>query len=464
MELITSRQSHNRVLLIHGHQHPFDNPCQNPLFSFQQTSNLHEALVYMQNQSFGAVLVSLPQSDHSPEDLLTELMQANSQVPVVFHHPEGHSDELIRLVKLGAFDAMAGAWEADRVGRVIERAVEYRRSLDLDALERGVGQEPWRRLLVGTSPAMQRVCDLIQLVGSRRSTVLITGETGTGKEMVARAIHLASDRSRLPLVGVNCAALPTSLVEAELFGHTKGAFTGAVTARPGRFEQANRSTIFLDEIGDLPLEIQSKLLRVLQEREIQRLGSSETQQVDVRVIAATNVNLEDAVKDGRFREDLFYRMNVVPIRLPALRERRSDIPQLVHHFVEKICCAEGIDRKIVPLDTLEWLSGHDWPGNVRQLEHAVEMAVVLSGSRQTLLPSDFPPVRRAKQVDMRPASPWVAVPNEGLKFDEVVGCLERTLLEQALTISSGNKALAAHLLGLKRTTLVAKIKTLALAC
>ncbi len=236
-------------------------------------------------------------------------------------------------------------------------------------------------MLVGSSPALLRMVDVIRLVGSRRATILITGETGTGKEMVARAIHLSSPRANQPMVAVNCNALPENLLEAELFGHVKGAFTGAFQNRVGRFEQAHRGTLFLDEVGDLPLDMQTKLLRVLQEREFQRVGSSETIRVDVRVIAATNVNLLDRIRERKFREDLYYRLNVVPITCPPLRDRAEDIPLLVAHFLNKICQMEEIPEREISLDALEWLAAQPWPGNVRQLENAVEMAVAMSGCR-----------------------------------------------------------------------------------
>ncbi|MBI1788327.1 MAG: sigma-54-dependent Fis family transcriptional regulator [Acidobacteria bacterium] len=320
--------------------------------------------------------------------------------------------------------------------------------------------EPWRQFLVGQSRALEMVCDRVRLVGPRRCTVLVTGETGAGKEMVARAVHATSTRSAQPLVAVNCGAIPEHLLEAELFGHVRGAFTGAMHHRVGRFEQAHRGTIFFDEIGDMSLDLQAKLLRVLQEREFQRLGSSETVKVDVRVVAATHVELAERVEQGRFREDLFYRLNVVPIRTPPLRERRSDIPLLVEHFLAKVCRFEEIPVKQVTREAMERLCDCDWPGNVRQLENAVEMAVVLSGTRQRLYPADFPlPASGARRL--APASSAaVAVPDGGLDFEETVSRIERSLLRQALEKTSGNKKQAADMLRLKRTTLSAKLRAL----
>jgi transcriptional regulator with GAF, ATPase, and Fis domain len=326
----------------------------------------------------------------------------------------------------------------------------------------------WRRSLIGESGPMLEICDIIHLIASKRCTVLITGETGTGKEVIARAIHAASNRYAFPLVPVNCTAIPSNLVESELFGHTKGAFTGAQFNRVGRFEQAHRGTIFLDEIGDLPLEAQAKLLRVLQEREFERVGSSETIRVDVRVIAASNVDLEVASRERKFREDLYYRLNVVPVHMPPLRERRSDIPLLLAYFLDKISDAEQLPRKQISNDALEYLQSLDWPGNVRQLEHAVQMAVALSGDREILRAADFCLPQRNTPKNFQPQAPLLTLPPDGLDFEEVVGEFERSLLNQALALTAGNKSQAADLLRIKRTTLLAKLKafeepTLALA-
>ncbi|HEX4168869.1 MAG TPA: sigma-54 dependent transcriptional regulator [Bryobacteraceae bacterium] len=319
----------------------------------------------------------------------------------------------------------------------------------------------WRQAVIGQSRPIVEVCDIVSLVAAKRCTVLISGETGTGKEVIAKALHAASNRSEHPLVSVNCTALPASLIEAELFGHAKGAFTGAHAHRIGRFEQAHRGTIFLDEIGDLPLDAQAKLLRVLQEREFERIGSSETVRVDVRVAAASNIDLEHAVKERKFREDLYYRLNVVPIHMPALRERREDIPLLVEHFLDKISREESSLRKKAGDDVMAYLRGLDWPGNVRQLEHLVQMACAMSGDRSELRLEDFKN-RRKRLVtnEDRSARALMTVPADGLDFDEAVASFELSLLNQALALSNGNKARAAELLRIKRTTLLAKLKVL----
>jgi transcriptional regulator with PAS, ATPase and Fis domain len=289
--------------------------------------------------------------------------------------------------------------------------------------------------------------------------VLISGESGTGKELVARAIHMASPRAHQNLVAINCTALPEHLLEAEMFGHTKGAFTGAVTTRVGRFEQAHKGTLFLDEIADMPLEMQAKLLRVLQDREFQRLGSSEIIKTDVRVIAASNVNLLDRVRQGRFREDLYYRLNVVPLQLPALREREGDIPLLVYHLVQKICHREGIPVRRLAPETLDSLKACSWPGNVRQLENSVEMAIALCGDRDILYPRDLgmaePVTPKVVSIDVRTPTARLS---PGVDFDTAVTRFQLAMLQEALTQTGGNKTAAAELLGMKRTTLIMKLR------
>jgi transcriptional regulator with GAF, ATPase, and Fis domain len=261
-------------------------------------------------------------------------------------------------------------------------------------------------------------------------------------------------------VAVNCSALPEHLLEAELFGHVRGAFTGAVQNRVGRFEEAEGGTLFLDEIGDLPLDLQAKLLRVLQEREFQRLGSSETIRLNVRVVAATNCDLNVRIEQGKFREDLYYRLNVVPIHMPPLRDRRQDIAVLAPFLVEKICKSEGMAPKSLSPEAVERLSGYSWPGNVRQLENFIAMAVALSGDRDTLAPADFalPAPARSRVGTVEP--PVISVPDQGMDYERTLAQIERSILEQALRKTGGNKKAAAEMLCLKRTTLSAKVRSL----
>lgn len=340
-------------------------------------------------------------------------------------------------------------------------SLEERVTRSLATLAEKVERDDWEALLVGESPEIRQVVHIIRMVGSRRANVLITGETGTGKEIAARAVHLAGPRRRHPMVAVNCAALPENLLEAELFGHVRGAFTGAFQSRAGRFEQAQGSTLFLDEIGELPLNLQAKLLRVLQEREFQRLGSSETIHVDVRLLAATNCDLMERIHAGSFREDLYYRLNVVPIHMPPLRQRRADVPFLAQHFAEKICRQEEIPAKTISPQAMVCLADYAWPGNVRQLENAVEMAVALSGDRPLLVPMDFPfPAPARTRMAIAAEGPVIAVPEGGLDYEQTLAVIERSILEQALRKTGGNKKAAAQMLGLKRTTLAAKVRTL----
>jgi DNA-binding NtrC family response regulator len=427
-------------------------------FSLTRIASALDGLRCLRNEDFDVVMASFPLPDWSSSaSLLEELQQAQPGTPVVMYYPAATATEVVRLVRLGAFHVL----QQGDAGSLLYLAANLKWAEAASAADNEPEQGTWRRSLIGESRPMRHVNQTIQLVARRRSTVLITGETGTGKEIVAQSIHASSDRARFPMVSVNCSALPETLLEAELFGHVKGAFTGAANHRVGRFEQANHGTIFLDEIGDLPLTLQAKLLRVLQEREFQRLGSSETVHVDLRVIAATHTDLAEMIKQGKFREDLYYRLNVVPIPVPPLRERASDVRFLVMHFIEKICREEEIPIKQISRETLDRLSAHDWPGNVRQLENAVEKAIVLSGERPALFPGDFPlPPRKHPVAFSGGVGTFIAVPDQGLDFEKTVGGIERNILEQALKKTRGNKKLAAEMLGLKRTTLTAKLKSL----
>jgi DNA-binding NtrC family response regulator len=381
------------------------------------------------------------------------------EAPVIALLNKVSSSDAVRFSRSGAFECLDTLSSTDEVFNAIELA--YAQAARNRAARSALSSEPWRRHLVGKSTSIEQVTKIIRLVASRRCTVLISGETGTGKEMAAKAIHMASDRARRPMVSVNCSAIPENLIEAELFGHIKGAYTGAVNNRIGRFEQAHGGTIFLDEIADLPFDLQSKLLRVLQEKEIQRLGSSETVKVDVRVIAATNANLLTLVQQGRFREDLYYRLNVVPIHMPALRERACDIPLLAAHFAHKICEAERMEVKEIGTEALAALAAYSWPGNVRQLENVVEHAVVMSGDRGALYPSDFVLPRSTAEAAASPISvPAGRLPDEGLDFTEALRQFERAILQQALSRAQGNKTLAADMLRLPRTTLIHKLRVL----
>ncbi len=415
-----------------------------------------EALALFRQQAIEVVVLNTPLPDWTAVDLISEMHALSPLVPVIVRHPDPTLSEAVHLTRAGAHEVLAANGSMDELAQTLRTCPELCSDTDAAAPE-----EVWRSMLIGSSQPMKELHEVIRLVGPRRCTVLIGGETGTGKEVVARALHLASPRGGIPMVAVNCAALPEHLLESELFGHVRGAFTGALANRTGRFEQAHRGTLFLDEIADLPMELQAKLLRVLQERELQRLGSSETVRVDVRIIAACNADLLDRVRTGRFREDLYYRLNVVPVTLSPLRDRPGDIPALVAHFIRRVAGNEGIRPKHVVPEALHRLMTYDWPGNVRQLENAVETAMVLTGNRDVLRPEDFrlphvPLERRAVST----ARPVIPVPDAGLDFERTVGAIEMSILEEALRKTNGNKKQAAEMLGLKRTTLTAKLKSL----
>jgi DNA-binding NtrC family response regulator len=421
-----------------------------------------DALEILRDQAVQAILIHLPFAASKARDVLSEIRQHSGETPVILYEPDGCLANGAALIRGGAFHCVSQPATIEQLCEVLWIAIRERQEKAISAapaLPSTRSVDGWRSLLVGSSTAMRDVVEIIRMVAKRRSTVLITGETGTGKEVVARAIHMASGRTSARMVAVNCAALPDHLLEAELFGHTKGAFTGAVSARVGLFEQAHRGTILLDEISEMPLQLQSKLLRVLQEREVQRIGSSEPTPVDVRVIAASNANLAEAVAQRRFREDLYYRLNVVALKLPPLRERASDIPDLVQHFLEKIAQVESTSAKQVSSVALETLMRYHWPGNVRQLEHAVESAVALTDGHATLHPGDFDLPAEGMYADFGGLSS-LDIPETGLNFDQLIMGIERRLLEQALLKSGGNKARAANMLNMKRTTLISKFKSL----
>jgi DNA-binding NtrC family response regulator len=451
------------ILWIQSAENPPAGPLPESLeaYTIRQAPSVPHGLSQLEQHTADVVMASFPQPGWTPAELLEAVQEIGGEVPVLILDPAGTPAEAVRLARLGAYQVVGQPADFHELARHLEAAVEEKRSRELARLNSALTEQSWRRSLVGDSRPIERIAGIIRLAGPRRCTVLITGETGTGKELVARALHMASPRRNKPLVIVNCSALPEHLLEAELFGHVKGAFTGASGHRVGRLELADGGTLFLDEIGDMPLNLQPKLLRVLQEREFQRLGSSETVRVDLRVVAATNSDLLERVRKGAFREDLYYRLNVVPVETPPLRQRLSDVPLLVRHFIEKVCRAEGLPLKHAHRETIEALCRRPWPGNVRQLENAVEVAVVLSGDRTLLRSGDFPlpkddGLRRERTV---PAAE-IEVPDCGFDYERTVGDFERSILRQALAKAGGNKRKAADMLRLKRTTLSAKLRVL----
>ena len=313
--------------------------------------------------------------------------------------------------------------------------------------------------MVGRSEKMRRVFERIKKVAHSNSTVLIQGASGTGKELIAKAIHKLSDRTKETIVSVNCGAIPNELLESELFGHLKGAFTGAIADRKGRFELANKGTIFLDEIGDMPFLLQVKLLRVLQGREIEKVGDTKTTPVDVRIITATHRNLEEAVLQGDFREDLFYRLNVIPVVLPALNERKEDIPLLISYFLSRFVSGDGRNGLEFDPEVIEVLCHYSWPGNVRELENLIERLIILKGGNKIKindLPEKF--LKDLPKRSMISSDAMIELTAEGIDLKKTLSELEDSLILQALEITSGNKNQASKLLNMNRTTLIEKIK------
>ena len=367
--------------------------------------------------------------------------------------------DAVDIIKRGAADFVAKPFQFDELLHVINSAREQQRLKDENAyLRQQLDQRFGLGAMVGKSAPMQALYQLIETVATTNATVLIAGETGTGKEMVARAIHQSSLRRPHKFVAINCGAIPEALLEAELFGHVRGAFTGAVGTRQGRLEQADKGTLFLDEVGNMPSALQMKLLRVLQEREFERVGDSRTIKVDVRVIAATNADLARMVKEGTFREDLFYRLNVVAVQLPSLRDRSEDIPLLVARFIDKLDPAgDGREPVVVSQDAMRRLMACAWPGNVRQLANVIERALALGGGRRRIEVDDLPPDLR---IEASPPAIAPRLAEDGVDLPALVIDFERQLIDQALARTDGNRGAAARLLGLKRTTLVEKLRRL----
>jgi two-component system nitrogen regulation response regulator GlnG len=435
-----------------------------------------EARARLASEPYDLAFVDIRMPDASGLELLDELTARGADAPlVVIMTAQNTFDNAVEAMKRGAFDYLTKPFDLRAVDTLLEKAVRLQRLRgEVSALRRQVGAV-FRsgEALVGTSAAMVETFKTIGRVAGSEAAVLILGESGTGKELVARAIHYHSRRREGPFVAVNMSAIPSELIEAELFGHERGAFTGALEARAGRFREAERGTLLLDEIGDLPLSLQAKLLRVLQEREVTPLGGKRPVPIDVRIIASTHVDLEAAVAAGRFREDLYYRLNVVPIRMAPLRERPEDIPVLVHHFVERFSRELSVSARWPTEGVLRMLSAHRWPGNVRELENVIKRGLVLaSGDVLTeedvagalagaRLPADgdwTELVRRelAEMIDD------ASLAGEVGPYWTLVQRLERAVVESALARSGGNQIQAARLLGINRNTLRKKIVELGL--
>jgi len=430
-------------------------------FAVDQATDGQEAIELLSSRFYDIVLsdIAMPRKDGM--EVLQYIKNSTPDTICIMITGFGSIEGAVEALRLGAFDYLSKPIKPSEVVVVIEKALEVRdlKRENLSLKEELQGRYSFDRI-VGRSRSIKRIFELVEKVARTDSTVLITGESGTGKELIAHAIHYSSGRKARPFVPINCAAIPEELLESELFGHEKGAFTHAIRTRIGRFELANKGTIFLDEIGEMSPSLQVKLLRVLQERCFERVGGVKTINVDIRVVAATNIDLEDAVNRGRFREDLFYRLNVIPIQLPPLRDRKGDIPLLVEHFLQKFSSGNPSYADSIDEEALRILETYDWPGNVRELENIVERLVILANG-PVITPADIPEriVSRSGNIPMAIQSePAAILPEEGMSLSAAVEQFEKTLILQALDRTNGVKNRAAKLLKMNRTTLIEKMK------
>jgi len=392
-------------------------------------------------------------------ELVRQIHDVQPDLPCIVITGYGSAEASVDALRAGAFwypEKPFDQTSLDVVRRLVDQAIEHGRlKAENRLLQRQLRTRYRFENIVGSSPALRYALEMVEKVADSDSTVLITGESGTGKELFARALHYNSRRADRLLVTVNCGAIPEELLESELFGHVRGAFTNAVSHRQGRFSLAHGGTIFLDEIGDMSPNLQVKLLRVLQERTFEPVGSSKSVSVDVRVVAATNQDLPVAIREKRFREDLYYRLNVIPIEVPPLRERREDVPLLMRHFLDTLNAEKGRGVTGFEEQALERLLAHDWPGNVRELENLIERLVILRGEGEIRL-EDLPPPFSSVRTPLRTDAP--RIPSAGIPFNDVVDRFETDLILQALEQTHWNKQRAAQILGLNRTTLLEKIK------
>jgi len=424
-----------------------------------QAATGEEALERLNGFAFDVLLTDLRLPGVDGRQVLDEAFSRYPDIIAVVITGFGTVREAVDVTRRGAEGFITKPFQFEELVHVLQTAVEKRRLRAENAYLREQLRGRFQLGgIIGQTPVIVRLLELLETVAATTSTVLVTGETGTGKELAARAIHEASPRQAQRFVAINCGAIPETLLEAELFGHVRGAFTGAVATRQGRVEQAHRGTLFLDEVGTMSPSLQVKLLRVLQSREFERVGDSQTIKVDVRVIAATNADLQQMVAAGTFREDLYYRLNVIPVRVPALRERAGDIPLLAQHFLDRLSRdtpARG--RVTLAQDAQQALMAFAWPGNVRQLENVIERAFALSPGRAQIELDDLPEVR---SLPAAISADITTIGDAGVEFDQLVSNFERNLIRLALEKSGGNKRLAADLLHIKRTTLIEKLKRL----
>jgi DNA-binding NtrC family response regulator len=430
-------------------------------FLVESAGTGEEALARLNDFAFDILVTDLRLPGLDGRKVLDESFARYPDIIAIVITGFGTVREAVEVTRLGAEGFLTKPFQFEELLHAVNAAIEKRRLRAENAYLRAQFHDRFGiDGIIGSTPIMHRLFELLRTVAATSSTVLLTGETGTGKELAARAIHDASPRRAQRFVAMNCSAIPETLLEAELFGHVRGAFTGAVANRQGRIEQANRGTLFLDEVGTMSGSLQAKLLRVLQSREFERVGDSQTIKVDVRVIAATNTDLKKMVEVGTFREDLYYRLNVIPVRIPALRERRADIPLLAQHFLDRLA-REAVpprSRVTVSQDAQQGLMAYAWPGNVRQLENVMERTFALSPGKPQITAADLP--EEIAQVRPPIGAGDLEIPDQGIEMDRIVSDFEHTLIRRALERTGGNKRQAADLLRVKRTTLIEKLKRL----
>ena len=427
-------------------------------FVVEQADSGEQAIARLSDFAFDILITDLRLPGVDGGKVVDAALERYPEIIAIVITGYGTVKDAVEAIKHGAADFITKPFQFDALLHVVRSALEQRRLKSENAYLRSQLEDRYRiEGLIGHSRAMRDLFQLLETVAATASTVLITGETGTGKELAARAIHHNSPRRANRFVAINCSAIPETLLEAELFGHVRGAFTGAVAARQGKLEHAHKGTLFLDEVGTMSPALQAKLLRVLQEREFERVGDSHTIRIDVRVIAATHSDLAKMVAEGTFREDLFYRLNVIPVQLPPLRDRRDDIPLLVQHFLQKLAPGSG-HAITVSQEAMRLLMAYPWPGNVRQLENAIERALAFSHGRSQIDVTDLTP--DIQKLPVTPETSEVWFPDSGLDFDSYIEGVELALIRRSLERTRGNKRQAAKLLNLKRTTLIEKLKRL----
>lgn len=429
-------------------------------YELTAADSAESAIEHLEKGSFDVLLTDVNLPGKSGLDLLPICLQYNPNTYLIVITGYASIDLAVQAMKLGASDFLPKPISLQDLSSALKVASKRL----LEPAPKSAGRTSSDSTIIASSVVMLNLLEQVNVIAPYKINVLITGETGTGKELIAREIHRTSPRSKNDLIAMNCAAIPEQLLEDELFGHVKGAFTGAQTERKGRFEQADGGTLFMDEIGDMNLALQAKLLRILQESEFERLGSSKTIKVDVRVVAATSADLEAKIADGSFRSDLYHRLNVVHLRVPALRERPDDILPLSQGLLKRFCESSGLPTKVLADEAYHSLISYNFPGNVRQLQNAMERAAVFSGPspevRLEHLPEEFRNQGSMFQIGTSASLLPSSIPDEGIDFTEVVSQIERKLLLQTLEKTGGNKMQAAKLLNMKRTTLVEKIKRL----